>query len=270
LYALLFIASPLSTSGCVLLATDGEIGGSRSPTHDAGGDAADAADASAADAAEDAPLDGAPPAQGARGTGAYCGVNGRDDCGPFMACDPAGGCVECVDDAQCPRSAPYCVAGSCVFCREASADGGAPPDAGSDCPPETPSCFPLDHECHPQCTGPASCPESAPFCDLASGECWGCRSDGDCASGACDETSRQCVECRVDDDCPAKAPRCRTLHGTCEECASNDDCGLTAPVCDPATFRCRVGCTADAQCPGQRCDPQTALCVPAPHDGGAG
>ena len=258
--ALLILASFL-LDGCILLAGDGgsaprdlrgEAGGIGLPT----------------DVGRDSSVEAGP--VGGRGSGARCGVNGQNQCGPFMICDVDEGCVECATDEQCPRSAPICVSGSCVSCRSAPSDGGAdaPP-----CPNDSPACWPRDHQCHARCTSAAECPSEAHICDLASGQCWGCRGDADCPSGVCSARTKQCAACRDDHDCPSTLPRCRLLRGTCEQCTSNNDCGLAAPICDPATFRCRVGCVSDAQCPNQRCDIAGAVCVPlasAILDAGAG
>ena len=67
--------------------------------------------------------------------------------------------------------------------------------------------------------------------------------------------------------CPAQRPRCRIATGACVACTSNDDCGLAAPICDPTTLTCRVGCSSDAQCPGARCDLDTARCTVATDAG---
>jgi hypothetical protein len=187
------------------------------------------------------------------GTGALCGVNGRDDCGPFQVCDAILGCVACARDDDCTLASPRCVGGACVECA----------DAG-DCPASAPSCWPKDHACHPTCT--ASCPPDAKLC--VSGACWGCRDDADCPGARCSPTTRQCVSCLDDGDCTTGTPRCDVRTALCVACSSNDDCGRAAPVCDPATRACRVGCTSDAQCPGKRCDPATAECVDEPADSG--
>jgi hypothetical protein len=229
----------------------------RAPATDGAADG-DAAGRDAGDAATDAAL--------ASGTGALCGVNGRDDCGPFSTCDPMLGCVECANDDECPLAAKHCIAGACAACT-VDATGAA-----IGCPASAPSCWPADHLCHPPCAGgggPSACPAKAPICEPVSGECHGCDADKDCSPGVCSPVTKQCVQCVHDADCGGASPRCDVARGACVACASNDDCGLREPVCDPASRACRVGCTGDAQCPGERCDPATAVCVAAAVDGGA-
>jgi hypothetical protein len=240
---------------------DGGDGGGDGDVHD-GGDPSDATHAGD-DGTKDAPADTQPDGQTASGTGARCGVNGRNDCGPFMACDAVLGCVECASDDECPLAAKHCVAGACGECAT-GADAAA-----IGCPAGAPSCWPADHVCHPKCAGPASCPATAPMCDPASGECRGCDLDADCAPRVCSPITRQCVQCVRDADCGGGEPRCDVARAVCVACASDDDCGIAEPVCDPARRACRVGCTSDAQCPGERCDPATALCVAAAVDAGS-
>ena len=232
-----------------------------------GGDGGDARAATeAGDAHEDADDAGdtgaiAPPA----GSGARCGVNGRNDCGPFEICDPARGCLECAIDKDCPLSSRYCVAGACASCRAAEVDAGGLVEG---CTASAPVCWPGDHACHAACASAAGCPAAAHVCDVATGECRGCNDASDCTKGVCSPVTHACVECIADADCGGALPRCDLVAKTCTECASNDDCGLKAPICDPRARRCRVGCTSDAQCPGQRCEGAAAVCV-ATVDAGA-
>jgi hypothetical protein len=261
------LVSALLLTGCP--------GGDAPFTHhtDAGdaGDAGDGGDGhvdtdpgdAQSDADGDATDTGTPPVDA--GSGARCGVNGRNDCGPFQTCDEARGCLECASDRDCPLSARYCVAGACASCRAVESDAGALVEG---CGATTPACWPGDHGCHAACTGPGDCPANAHLCDLATGECRGCNGAADCTKGVCSPVTHACVECVRDGDCGGALPRCDLVTNRCTECSSNDDCGLREPICDPATRRCRVGCTGDAQCPGERCDAQTATCVVA-VDGGA-
>lgn len=215
---------------------------------DASADAADAA-RSDASSSEAGASDASATDTSSPSTGALCGVNGRRQCGPFMTCDPRLGCVECSTDADCPASARLCLQGRCVGCRPR---GGQ----GSDCPPGQ-ACSSADFECHPSCT--TSCPSDM-RCDASNGECVGCQAPADCPSNICSRTTRSCVECESDEACGGQRPRCRQLTGACVACLSNADCGLAAPICDPTTFECRIGCTSNAQCPGQLCDLDTAVC----------
>jgi Cys-rich repeat protein len=198
------------------------------------------------------------------GSGALCGANGRNDCGPFLLCDEPLGCVECKHDDDCPAAAAHCLEGTCVGCRPAAS---APDGGSSDCPAPAGTCWSTDDECHAACSDASPCPPGS-SCDKASGACVGCTSDTDCPSGVCSPARRICVECVSDATCPASKPRCRVLTGTCEACTSSFDCGHAAPICDPTTFTCRIGCSTDAQCPGQRCDDATAKCVALPADAG--
>ena len=194
---------------------------------------------------------------GPMGSGALCGPNGRDDCGAFLLCNASLGCVECVQDSDCPAAAGRCLSGTCAGCRPAM----------SDCPGAGSACWGTDNECHPACGDGNACPAGS-MCDRTSGACVGCAGHSDCASGGCSPATRKCVECLADSSCSGARPRCRALTGTCEACTSNEDCGHSAPICDPTTFTCRVGCTTDAQCPGQQCHAPTAKCVDLPIDAG--
>src|SRR5262249_16203198 len=161
--------------------------------------------------------------------------------------------VECETDEDCPLEARHCVHGACAACAPASldppADAGAP--AGG-CTDALPACYPGDQSCHERCGADPACPPSAQHCDVASGACWRCAIDAEWRSGACAPWSHQCVECTADEQCAGRAKqRCDVLHGVCVACSSNDDCGRSAPICDPATRECRVGCSGDAQCPGE-------------------
>jgi len=216
------------------------------------------------DAGATADEDGGGGDGGSVSSGALCGVNGRDHCGPFMTCSATLGCVECSADEDCPAAARFCLQGQCVGCRPSAphVDAGA-----GDCPTGR-ACSSADSECHASCTGAGDCPEG--ICDETSGACVGCLVPADCPSGVCSTKTRRCVECESDDACSGARPRCRLFTGSCVACLSNDDCGLGAPVCDPLTFSCRVGCFSDGQCPGEQCDLGTATCValqaPAPDD----
>ncbi|MDB4936330.1 MAG: putative lipoprotein [Labilithrix sp.] len=236
------------------------------PGQDGGGDALEDGATDGSSAATDGDAPDAPPESAAPiGSGALCGANGRNDCGPFLLCEESLGCVECRDDVDCPVAAAHCLQGTCVGCRPgtSSADGGSP-----DCPAGARTCWSSDDECHAPCSDTNQCPAGT-ACDKASGECVSCNVDADCSSGVCSPAQHRCVECTSDATCPAARPRCRTLTGTCHACTSNADCGHASPICDPLTFTCRVGCSSDTQCPGQQCDAATAKCVASPADAGS-
>ena len=212
------------------------------------------ADASDADAGQESGADveaGASEASAAhgasKGSGALCGVDGRNDCGPFLLCDESLGCVECTHDDDCPVAAAHCLQGTCVGCRPAGGSGT------SDCPTAATACWSTDDECHAPCSDASPCP-SGSLCDKASGACAFCTQGSDCASGVCSPTRRTCVDCTSDETCPGSKPRCRVLTGTCEACTSSADCGHAAPVCDPTTFTCRVPVDAGATDAGSAAD----------------
>ncbi|HSO31056.1 MAG TPA: hypothetical protein VLT33_01035 [Labilithrix sp.] len=240
-----------------------EGAGFRPPGQDGGPDAADES-TNEASTEEAGAGDAAGEGSAAAGSGALCGANGRDDCGAFLLCSASLGCVECKRESDCPASAAHCLEGTCVGCRPSVTSN----DAGvSDCPSRNEACWASDDECHAACGDANPCPAGS-TCDKASGACVGCRADEDCASGVCSPLRKRCVACVTDATCSGARPRCRVLTGTCEACTSNADCGHALPICDPATFTCRLGCTSDAQCPGQQCDAATAKCVALPVDSG--
>ena len=233
--------------------------GLRDVRQDDGGDADTSGDSGGADA--DASGDGSDAGSTKASGSALCGVNGRDDCGSFLACDESLGCVECRADADCPAAAAFCLQGQCVGCRPGRIveDGSVP-----DCRGTESACWASDYGCHAPCGDAVACP-SGTTCDKPTGECLGCTTNAECGpTRVCSSVRRRCVDCVDDTTCPASRPRCRVATGTCAACTSNADCGLTAPVCDPLTFTCREGCISDAQCPGRRCDAASATCVSDP------
>ncbi|WP_146652506.1 hypothetical protein [Labilithrix luteola] len=227
-------------------------GPNHSRTQDGGLDAAGADEVTTDAGADDADAEAGGDAEAS--TGALCGVNGRDDCGPFLVCDHALGCVECARDEDCPVSAGRCLEGRCLGCRPARSDCTAG------------ACWTSDYDCHPACHAPSDCPAGT-TCDEGNGACVGCVATADCTSGVCSPTKKQCVECTTDSDCSQNSPRCHVATGRCVKCRANDDCGRAAPICDPKTFDCRVGCTSNAQCPGRVCDATTATCADAADAG---
>lgn len=239
------------------IGTHGQDGGLDAGDAEAGRESGVSAEAGDAGASTEAGSSG--------GSGALCGVNGRNDCGPFLLCDDPLGCVECIHDGDCPVAAAHCLQGTCVGCRP----GTSGADAGkTDCPATASACWSTDDECHAPCSDAGPCPAGS-VCDKASGACVGCTSDAECPSGVCSAARRTCVDCVADATCPTSRPRCRVLTGTCEACTTSADCGHAAPVCDPTTFTCRIGCSSDAQCPDQRCDEATATCVDLVLDAGS-
>lgn len=155
-----------------------------------------------------------------------------------VLCDATLGCVNCLQNTDCGKSAPVCVAGQCVQC-----------GSDADCPVAAPSCYPNDHTCKKACTGNQDCGGNTPICDATSHACVGCSSAADCKPGApiCSPTSQKCVQC-----------------------AANKDCGAAAPVCDVANGQC-VQCLVDSQCAsGQACIDQQCQTNPNMMCGVAG
>jgi len=237
-FALLFSALPLVLAGC----PDGPgVAIGRQSVPDDAADAegsvegGDESDASVADG----DADGSP-----QGTGALCGVSGKDECGSLLLCAAGLGCVECRSDDDCPLAAGRCLEGTCVGCRPLGAGGATM----SDCPSAATACSTATYECQARCSssgGAPPCPAGT-ACDNLTGQCVGCTTGADCPTGVCSAPRRTCVECIDDATCPASRPRCRRLTGDCVKCTSDADCGHAAPVCDPRTFTCRVDLSVDA------------------------
>lgn len=164
------------------------------------------------------------------GSGIACDAAATSTCGS-RKCDTVLGCVECLTDPDCGAGEPFCFGGKCAACR-----------TNSDCGVSAPACYPKDGKCHAACTATTGCDADQKQCDVASGVCFGCRSNADCAApkAVCNTTRAQCTECASNADCPASAPRCAGAEGKCAQCLSNADCGAAAPVCDLDDFKCKV------------------------------
>lgn len=143
-------------------------------------------------------------------------------------------------------------------CNLPSADAGA--DAGPDCR--------VNLMCDP-----------GQVCDDASGNCYQCVSDAECAgnmamgdAGAatvCDPASHVCVECLSNTNCSGDTQVCRvdltnSRRNTCVECLDNGDCGGATPICDDRTNECTSVCQSAADCTGDdkpACNTVRNICV---------
>ncbi|HEX9296488.1 MAG TPA: hypothetical protein VF881_11655 [Polyangiaceae bacterium] len=184
----------------------------------------------------------------AGGPGGAC----KDGCKAPLFCEATLGCAECADDAACSAGRPRCVLGRCEVCA-----------SSADCPASAPACFPRDHTCHLACSTGGCSGETT--CDAATGICFGCRTDVDCAGTTtplCNPTTAECVACLDDSHCGAAAPFCFVREGHCVQCLSSAQCAPAAPICGD-DFKCRAGCTSNAGCPTDKpvCNLATADCV---------
>ncbi|MHB8418439.1 MAG: hypothetical protein ACYDCL_10215 [Myxococcales bacterium] len=196
---------------------------------------------------------------------------------PACLCDPRGGCVQCLSDADCgsllcdtqPGDPNYgvCVSG----CTSSSQCDGGVCDLTSD-------------SCLPDCRAPGfpGCSASGPICDPATGLCVACLTTANCTGGLrCSPQNHQCVSCLSWADCPYDVSGC--LNGNCGGCATaadcpphdgcsssgfcycNDDqgCGGDVPVCvspggNGTGISSGCGCTDSSQCCGA-----SVVCAPA-------
>jgi hypothetical protein len=148
----------------------------------------------------------------------------QTSCGAGRLCDGAGGCPQCLSDAQCPGSAPFCAgSGSCVRCRDASdctdgvfCNGIEACDSQGQCTGGSPPCPGPDED--------ADCSET---CDEGADACTGNDPQGSpCPQGQCTGDGA-CAECLGDNDCPVAEPHC--LRTICVECIDDGDC--PSPTC---------------------------------------
>jgi hypothetical protein len=219
-------ASVVNSSGVV-----GNDGGFGTVAMESGAAASNATDAAQTDAVTAL----------ANGSG-LCGSGSV--CPQGQQCDPVLGCVVCTTDLQCPASARFCLAGSCVQCK-------ANTDCGNG---TTPSCWPGDHQCHVACTSNQQCPQdgNARICNVTTGACVGCSMSSDCPTtqSVCDPTTLRCVQCASSADCAGTStPVCS--RNRCGQCATNADCSGATPYCatgGDSVSRC-VQCLQSAQCP---------------------
>lgn len=179
-------------------------------------------------------------------------------------CDGAGACVECLEDAHCPRERPRCDTAiqACVVCladaecddaNECTLDACADGLCGSTPRPRGTSCA----------TG---------YCD-GEGHCLQCVEDGHCDDGSDCTTDLcadgACVSTPVEEGTPCDGGRCDG-EGSCIECADDSECDEFRPHCAPER-RC-VECLEDAQCvvagPCETAACEEGACVATPRERG--
>ena len=200
------------------------------------------------------------------------------ECTAQVCDEPAGVCVDCLDDVDCPV-AFICEAQACVSgCR----DDRDCDEAGGQV------CDPSNHQCVIGCsaTPEDSCPLGAHCVGIqcvlgCNGDDTRCGQDQVCATGdvcrdACSQPNDcrvgqtcvggECVDgCQADQDCGG-GDVCTGSTGTpgaCVECAVDDDCGF-GQSCDEANQRCRVDCfdfNGTPTCVGAICDTAANHCV---------
>ncbi len=181
-----------------------------------------------------------------------------------LICDPLGGCVDCLFDADC-GSGERCDGRSCV--------PATPCDTSSECAVSvaTPVCDSTKEWCveclsDSDCTIAARCEDSTcePFtpcinsfdcpeglvCERDAGECVRCIADGDCSPEfAC--VAQECTpRCESDNECLATNRLCDKGPGVCVQCVEHVDC--------PEVYHCDEGtCELDV------CDSRVSSCDPS-------
>lgn len=233
---------------------------------------------------------------GAPGAVRPCEVDGG--CGPGGVCHPeANVCVACTSDQHCAAPTPHCdiqrdpadsvcvgclghpdcAGGLCIDKRCVTCDVAS--DVGCEAPAaqcvEVPDGGPRCVECSvdEDCQDP-----SKTVCDVSTGQCVACTTDGrGCAEGercvlsqsveagapdASPSPAPQCIECTVEtaeDDCRADAPYC--VGGRCAVCEPTLDEG-----CDQARPYCRDGAALAAELDVEVADLGPAVCVECRSD----
>lgn len=139
-------------------------------------------------------------------------------------------------------------------------------DAGTDAGPTGPDCR-LNVTC-----------DDGQVCDPATGGCFECVGDADCAgnmamgdAGAatvCDTLSHRCVECVGNQNCSGDTGVCKrdeanSRRNTCVECTDDTTCGPTSPICDERSNDCTSICQSAADCTGDKkaCNTTRNICV---------
>ena len=96
------------------------------------------------------------------------------DCSGNQVCSPAGRCVECLRDQNCPLAAPICDV-STNLCTQCQRD--------TDCPTGSSICNPATKRCV-QCTSNIQCTVERPLCNPSNGSCVQCLTNGQCTAPA--------------------------------------------------------------------------------------
>jgi len=157
-----------------------------------------------------------------------CGICGSDpDCSHLTATPYCigSGCVQCTQDSHCPSTGtPYCVGNTCQDC-------------------STGICSSRFSSSNP----------TKLACEISSGVCVECNSDGDCPStgtpycvgNSCQACSTGICSARFSTTTPTKLA-CEASSGVCVGCLGNSDCPLvTESFCNTQTCQ---ACTQDAHC----------------------
>jgi hypothetical protein len=181
------------------------------------------------------------------------------DCRSFsLLCDPAIGCVQCLQASTCPApetGEATCSAGLCGALVPCETSLECPVDqvcdvaaarcveclTANDCA-DGETCVANGCEAETGCKVPADC-AMGEVCDLTNGLCIECVNGADCASGSC--VNNTCVtppECDAEEDCVASGQHCNVQTGECVECLSKDDCAgaenCSGFECVPAPLNC--------------------------------
>jgi hypothetical protein len=152
----------------------------------------------------------------------------------------------CVSNLACPASAPACVNGDCVACRQ-----------HGDCTsfPGTPACGPTGACVTCTADQKAVCAAPTPACDSAKNSCVECVTGSDCTTqerAAC-SAEHTCAPCKADTECARFGKVCETSSGVCVQCrptTEEADC-RTDKTCEPGA----------ADCAGTACDPKRNVCT---------
>lgn len=189
-----------------------------------------------------------PGALGPRCIDNECGCNDSSDCSGFptgSVCLPglgfpisAGVCV-CTSDEDCPTDwRPVCTIGDL-------AEWGA-----------------SRRHCTSPCLSNTDCTEphaSYPICDVPTGRCVECISDGDCVDGLiCDAETSLCSECSEDADCAHSfTGHSCTLFGAITPVPEAGECNCVTDTDCKGPFSTGGLCANDSDYPGCACSKDT-------------
>jgi hypothetical protein len=198
---------------------------------DAGPDATGARDASldAASDARDASIAREAEHQNEEHEDGESGCSSDVDCHlSSLHCDsPNRTCVACTRDLHCGAPQPRCELAqhACVQCLD-----GSDCTAGQTC---------VSNRCTTVCASASVCPPDAPTCD-GRGLCIRCAHDGECDTSSapyCNLALGQCVACLDNSQCPT-AQLCHPYRQVCVRCVTSADCVGDRHICNPATGVC--------------------------------